>query len=127
MTTSTDLTRTARMAAAADRLATILRAVATMLTRTAEMLDHAVRALGGEPTSTPIPTTVVAPVPTTEPAPQPEPTVAEPTVPDPRDEVHEALTALGYSARDARAIVAGLPAEGTVEDLLREALRRVAA
>lgn len=41
-------------------------------------------------------------------------------------EVGEALAALGYSPDEVRAVVQGLPADGSSESLLREALRRLA-
>jgi Holliday junction DNA helicase RuvA len=43
-----------------------------------------------------------------------------------RAEVRAALTELGYDADEIRAVVADLPADGAVEDLLRDALRRLA-
>ena len=43
-----------------------------------------------------------------------------------RAEVRAALTELGYGADEIRAVVAELPADGAVEDLLRDALRRLA-
>jgi Holliday junction DNA helicase RuvA len=43
-----------------------------------------------------------------------------------RAEVRAALTELGYGADEVRAALADLPAEGAVEDLLRDALRRLA-
>ncbi|HET9691067.1 MAG TPA: Holliday junction branch migration protein RuvA [Acidimicrobiales bacterium] len=46
---------------------------------------------------------------------------------DPRAEVRAALTGLGYGADEVRWAVAHLPAEGTVEVLLRRALRDLAA
>lgn len=42
-------------------------------------------------------------------------------------EVRAALAELGYSADEARSVVRRLPREGTVEDLLREALRSMGA
>jgi Holliday junction DNA helicase RuvA len=44
----------------------------------------------------------------------------------PRAEVRDALTGLGYSAEEAREVLAQLPPEGTVEELLRDALRLLA-
>ena len=43
-----------------------------------------------------------------------------------RAEVRAALTELGYGADEIRAVVGELPADGGVEDLLRDALRRLA-
>jgi len=43
-----------------------------------------------------------------------------------RAEVRAALTELGYGADEIRAVVAELPPDGAVEDLLRDALRRLA-
>jgi Holliday junction DNA helicase RuvA len=47
-------------------------------------------------------------------------------VPPARAEVRAALTELGYAADEIRAVVAELPADGAVEDLLRDALRQLA-
>ena len=44
-----------------------------------------------------------------------------------RAEVRAALTELGYAPDEVRAAIAHLPAEGAVEDLLRDALRSLAA
>ncbi|HWG74589.1 MAG TPA: Holliday junction branch migration protein RuvA [Acidimicrobiales bacterium] len=44
-----------------------------------------------------------------------------------RREVRTALASLGYGADEVRTAMSGLPAEGTVEDLLRVALRELAA
>ena len=44
-----------------------------------------------------------------------------------RADVRNALAALGYGAEEIRHAMAGLPAEGTVEDHLRTALRDLAA
>ena len=44
-----------------------------------------------------------------------------------RADVRSALAALGYGADEIRAVMAGLPADGTVEELLRRALRDLAA
>lgn len=44
----------------------------------------------------------------------------------PRAEVRDALTGLGYSADEAREAIAQLRDDGTVEDLLREALKMLA-
>jgi Holliday junction DNA helicase RuvA len=46
--------------------------------------------------------------------------------PDVRAEVRAALTGLGYGPEEVRPVVAGLAAEGTVEELLRAALRDLA-
>ena len=46
--------------------------------------------------------------------------------PAPRAEVRAALAGLGYGADEVRDIVAQLPADGTVEDLLRDALKLLA-
>lgn len=43
-----------------------------------------------------------------------------------RGEVRAALSELGYGTDEIRAAVADLPADGAVEDLLRDALRRLA-
>jgi Holliday junction DNA helicase RuvA len=43
-----------------------------------------------------------------------------------RAEVRAALSELGYGADEIRAVVAGLPSDGAVEELLRDALRRLA-
>ena len=43
--------------------------------------------------------------------------------PAPRAEVRAALSGLGYGADEVRDVVAQLPEDGSVEDLLREALR----
>ena len=43
-----------------------------------------------------------------------------------RGEVRTALASLGYGADEVRAALAALPEEGTVEDLLRSALRELA-
>jgi Holliday junction DNA helicase RuvA len=47
--------------------------------------------------------------------------------PSPRAEVREALAGLGYAPDEVRDALARLPEEGSVEDLLREALRLLAA
>jgi len=44
-----------------------------------------------------------------------------------RAEVRGALAGLGYGAEEVRGVLARIPAEGQVEDLLREALRLLAA
>jgi Holliday junction DNA helicase RuvA len=44
----------------------------------------------------------------------------------PRSEVREALTGLGYGADEVRDVLAQLPPDGAVEDLLRDALRLLA-
>jgi Holliday junction DNA helicase RuvA len=46
--------------------------------------------------------------------------------PSARTEVREALTGLGYGADEVREVLARLPDEGAVEDLLRDALRQLA-
>jgi Holliday junction DNA helicase RuvA len=46
--------------------------------------------------------------------------------PPARAEVRAALTELGYGAEEIRAVVSELPADGAVEDLLRDALRQLA-
>jgi Holliday junction DNA helicase RuvA len=48
------------------------------------------------------------------------------TGPSARGEVREALTGLGYSADEVRDVLGQLPPEGSVEDLLRDALRLLA-
>ncbi len=48
------------------------------------------------------------------------------TVAPARGEVRAALTELGYGADEIRAVLADLPADGAVEDLLRDALKRLA-
>ena len=45
---------------------------------------------------------------------------------DPRAEVREALTGLGYAPDEVRAVIGQLPDDGAVEDLLRDALKRLA-
>lgn len=45
---------------------------------------------------------------------------------NPRAEVREALTGLGYAPDEVRAVIGQLPEEGGVEDLLRDALKRLA-
>jgi Holliday junction DNA helicase RuvA len=53
--------------------------------------------------------------------------VADADAPAPaRAEVRAALTELGYSADEVRAVLTDLPADGAVEDLLRTALKRLA-
>ncbi len=47
--------------------------------------------------------------------------------PSPAQEVRDALAALGYGADEVRDAVRSLPDDGTVEDLLRIALRQLAA
>lgn len=44
-----------------------------------------------------------------------------------RAEVREALTGLGYAPDEVRAVIGQLPDDGAVEDLLRDALKRLAA
>jgi Holliday junction DNA helicase RuvA len=46
--------------------------------------------------------------------------------PAPRAEVRAALSGLGYAPDEVRDVVAQLPEAGSVEDLLREALRLLA-
>ena len=46
--------------------------------------------------------------------------------PSVRTEVREALTGLGYGTDEVRDVLARLPDEGAVEDLLRDALRQLA-
>jgi Holliday junction DNA helicase RuvA len=48
------------------------------------------------------------------------------TTPNPRAEVRDALTGLGYSGEEVRDVLAQLGDDGTVEDLLRDALRALA-
>jgi holliday junction DNA helicase RuvA len=45
---------------------------------------------------------------------------------NPRAEVREALTGLGYAPDEVRAVIGQLPDDGVVEDLLRDALKRLA-
>jgi len=47
-------------------------------------------------------------------------------IPSARNEVRNALAALGYGVDEVREAVRALPEEGTVEDLLRAALRQMA-
>jgi Holliday junction DNA helicase RuvA len=47
-------------------------------------------------------------------------------VPSPRSEVRDALGGLGYSADEVRDVLAQLDEDGTVEDLLRDALKLLA-
>jgi Holliday junction DNA helicase RuvA len=47
--------------------------------------------------------------------------------PSPRNEVRNALAALGYGVDEVREAVRALPDDGAVEDLLRSALRQLAA
>ncbi len=44
----------------------------------------------------------------------------------PAADVRAALTELGYGTDEVRAVLGGLPTDGAVEDLLRDALRRLA-
>jgi Holliday junction DNA helicase RuvA len=44
-----------------------------------------------------------------------------------RAEVREALSGLGYAPDEVRAVIGHLPDDGAVEDLLRDALKRLAA
>jgi Holliday junction DNA helicase RuvA len=46
--------------------------------------------------------------------------------PSPRTEVREALAGLGYGTDEVREVLARLPDDGAVEDLLRDALRQLA-
>jgi Holliday junction resolvasome RuvABC DNA-binding subunit len=46
--------------------------------------------------------------------------------PSPRAEVRAALTELGYGPEEVRTAVNDLPADGSVGDLLRTALKRLA-
>jgi holliday junction DNA helicase RuvA len=55
-----------------------------------------------------------------------EPTDAAPGTTSARAEVREALTGLGYQADEVRDVLAQLPQDGPVEDLLREALKLLA-
>lgn len=50
----------------------------------------------------------------------------ETTTPPARAEVRAALTELGYAADEVRAVLAEVPEDGPVEELLRDALRRLA-
>jgi Holliday junction resolvasome RuvABC DNA-binding subunit len=45
--------------------------------------------------------------------------------PRPRVEVREALTTLGYAPEEIRAVLGKLPDDGSVEELLRSALREL--
>jgi Holliday junction DNA helicase RuvA len=47
-------------------------------------------------------------------------------VPEPLDEVREALASLGYGSDEVREALRGLPSEGSAEELLRSALRSLA-
>ena len=42
-------------------------------------------------------------------------------------EVREALESLGYHSTEIRSVIGGLPAEGPVEDLVRQALQALGA
>jgi holliday junction DNA helicase RuvA len=53
-------------------------------------------------------------------------TVPGSTTPNPRAEVRDALAGLGYSSEEVRDVFAQLGEEGTVEDMLRDALRALA-
>jgi len=44
-----------------------------------------------------------------------------------RSEVREALTGLGYAPAEVRAVIGQLPDAAAVEELLRDALKRLAA
>jgi holliday junction DNA helicase RuvA len=52
---------------------------------------------------------------------------AEGTTTSARAEVREALTGLGYAPDEVRSVIGQLPDDGAVEDLLRDALKRLAA
>jgi Holliday junction DNA helicase RuvA len=52
---------------------------------------------------------------------------AEGSTNNPRAEVREALTGLGYGPDEVRSVIGQLPDDGAVEDLLRDALKRLAA
>ena len=52
---------------------------------------------------------------------------AEGTSTSARSEVREALTGLGYAPDEVRAVIGQLPDDGAVEELLRDALKRLAA
>jgi Holliday junction DNA helicase RuvA len=52
---------------------------------------------------------------------------AEGTTTSSRAEVREALTGLGYGPDEVRSVIGQLPDDGAVEDLLRDALKRLAA
>jgi Holliday junction DNA helicase RuvA len=52
---------------------------------------------------------------------------AEGTSASARAEVREALTGLGYAPDEVRAVIGQLPDDGPLEDLLRDALKRLAA
>ena len=120
-----------RLTNAVAMLARLLRVAAAALVEVATVLDRIVAAAGfpvAVPEAPPAGRVEsAATVPEGRP-PTPE-AQAGPSlrvVADPHDEVRQALVALGYPARQARTLVEGLPLEGTVEDLLREALRRAA-
>jgi Holliday junction DNA helicase RuvA len=53
-------------------------------------------------------------------------TVPGSSAPNARAEVRDALTGLGYSGEEVREVVTQLDEDGTVEDLLRDALRTLA-
>ncbi|MSO36989.1 MAG: Holliday junction branch migration protein RuvA [Acidimicrobiia bacterium] len=48
------------------------------------------------------------------------------SAPSARSEVRAALTELGYGSEEVRVVIGALPSEGTVEELLRAALQRLA-
>jgi len=52
---------------------------------------------------------------------------AEGTPANARAEVREALTGLGYAPEEVRSVIGQLSDDGPVEDLLRDALKRLAA
>ena len=52
---------------------------------------------------------------------------AEGSVTNARAEVREALSGLGYAPDEVRTVIGQLPDDGAVEDLLRDALKRLAA
>lgn len=49
-----------------------------------------------------------------------------PTIAEPRQDVRAALAELGYAPEEIRRALSGVPSEGAVEDLLRQALRELA-
>jgi Holliday junction DNA helicase RuvA len=56
----------------------------------------------------------------------PEVDLTDGGAPAPRTEVRTALSSLGYAPEEVREVVAQLPEDGSVEDLLREALKLLA-
>jgi hypothetical protein len=115
-------------------LARLLRMAATALLEVAALLDRLVAAAGfpvaapeGSPAGRGASAAATAAPSSREGEAQGGPPLrVVPTLVDPRDDVRAALEALGYPAREARRMVDGLPGEGRVEDLLREALTRSA-